>query len=199
MENKTEIFVELVEKYDQGLTIFAKSFVKSHEIAQEIVSDVFFELWERDGIFSEIKNMESFLFISTKNHCLNFLKSRTGQNNKQTEQAISFDFLVENYDPEQALMNKEVQMTLDNAIETLPHSCKVVFNLVKLQGMRQKQVAEIMNISVRTVENQVSKAIKKLRITLQEYDRIDDKGNNRSAAFFITLILFQSIQLIFSV
>ncbi|WP_020529934.1 RNA polymerase sigma-70 factor [Flexithrix dorotheae] len=195
MESKTETFVGLVKKYDDALTQFAKSYVKNLEIAQEVVSDTFYVLWERKGGLEDIRNLESYLYISTKNRCLDYLKSKTGQNDIKTDQAVSFDFLIENFDPEQILLSKEKVQVLDRAIEELPHSCKVVFNLVKQQGMRQKQVAEIMNISVKTVENQVAKAVKRLRITLQKYNNDNDDRNSRREALIIIMILFQSIEL----
>ena len=194
MQSKIEIFVGLVKQYDRPLTDFSKSYVKSHEVAQEVVSDVFFLLWEREEGLDDIKNMESYLYISTKNHCLDYLRSKTGQKDARTAQGISFDFLIENFNPEQVLLNKEKAEALDKAIEELPHSCKVIFNLVKQQGMKQKQVAKIMDISVRTVENQVAKAIRKLRYALKRYNISNEKGNSRSAALIVTITLIQELQ-----
>lgn len=194
MQSKTETFVGLVKRYDLPLTDFSKSYVKKHEVAQEVVSDVFFALWEKKGIIDDIKNIESYLYMSAKNHCINYLNSKIGKKETQTEQTISFDFLIENYDPEKMLLNKEKAEVLDSAIEELPHSCKVVFNLVKQQGMKQKQVAEIMDISVKTVENHVARAVKKLRHALKKYNKDNGNGNIRLAAFIMVIALLQTIQ-----
>jgi len=199
MQSKTEVFVRLVKNYDSPLTNFAKSYVKNNEVAEEIVSDVFFALWKKKGDTDNIDNIESYLYVSTKNHCINYLNSKIGQNKLQTQNTTSFDFLIENFDPEKILLNKEKAEVLNKAIEALPHSCKVVFDLVKQQGMRQKQVADIMDISVKTVENQIARAVKKLRFALQKYHNNKDKGNSRFAVLAISIIILQCIHLIIEV
>ncbi len=191
MEKLTRNFAKLVKEYDEELTAFAQSYVKNLPVAEELVSDVFYKLWEKRNTLHEIENKESYLYKATKNQCLNYLKSRFNRADLQTDHPESLDFLIDRLDPEAELLNRELQQVLDATIEKLPHSCKNVFVLVKGRGMSHKQVAETLGISAKTVENQITKAIKKLRGGIEEYRQEKGKqrpgSNNRQIAISITL------------
>lgn len=96
---------------------------------------------------------------------------------------------VADSNPQRELERKELQLKLDQAIDTLPHQARLVFKLIKENGMRYKEVAEILDISPRTVQTQLFRAIAKLRIVLTAYQEADRKSNFSDNALSLILIL----------
>jgi RNA polymerase sigma-70 factor (ECF subfamily) len=113
-----------------------------------------------------------------KNQSLNYIKKYSNIHLVQTEDSKELEF-VNNYDPEKEMERKELHFILDKAISSLPPQACLVFRLVKEDGLRYKEVAEILNISPRTVQTQLFRAIKKLSLILAHH-RVSVKQNKRS-------------------
>ncbi len=96
---------------------------------------------------------------------------------------------VADHNPQKELERKELQLRLDQAIDTLPHQARLVFKLIKENGMKYKEVAEILEISPRTVQTQLFRAIAKLRIVLSAYRETDHKSSFHDNALSLILIL----------
>lgn len=145
---------------------FAWSFVKSKELSEEIVSDVFIKVWEKRKSLSGIENLKVYLYVATRNISLNYLDKQ-----KRTSFADIEEFsttLKSGYsDPEQLLITSDMMLLIQKAILELPPRCKLVFKLVKEDKMKYKEVAEILHISVKTVENQIAIAIRKIGIAVK--------------------------------
>ncbi len=152
-----ELFTELYGY----LYHFAWSFVKSKELAEEIVSDVFIKVWEKRKMLPTIENLKVYLYVATRNISLNYLdkQKRTSFSNIDEFTGI----LKSNYsDPEQLLITSDMMLLIRTAILQLPPRCRLIFKLVKEDRMRYKEVAEVLHISVKTVENQMAIAIRKI-------------------------------------
>ena len=137
------------------------------EAAEEIVSDVFVKCWEARKGLAEIVNPETYLFVCVKNQSLNYVKKYSNIHLVQIESSDKVEF-VNTYDPEKELERKELHFLLDQAIAKLPQQACIVFKLIKEDGMKYKEVAEILNISPRTVQTQLFRAIKKLSVILSD-------------------------------
>jgi RNA polymerase sigma-70 factor (family 1) len=152
-----ELYVSLY-KY---LYNFAWSFVKSKQLAEEIVSDVFIKVWQKRKALESIDNFKVYLYVATKNVSLNYL----GKNKTLTYsdiQDLSGELISAYSDPEQLLITSDMMTLIHNAIAQLPSRCQLIFKLVKEDKMKCREVADILQISAKTVENQVAIAVRKI-------------------------------------
>ncbi|AKP51598.1 RNA polymerase sigma factor [Cyclobacterium amurskyense] len=141
-------------------------YVKNNLIAEEIVSELFVKLWLKRNSLTEIKNIEAYLFISIKRLSLNYLRQ------KKTPQLylndIDTELCVNLRNPEDQMLSEEELLKIKNAIENLPEKCRLVFLLVKENGLKYKEVASTLDISEKMVEKHISTALKKLRKELSD-------------------------------
>lgn len=161
--------------YYSKMKRFAKEYVIVDEDAENIVQDIFSDLWEKWDVHTQHNNLLGFMFLSVKNRCIDFLR------HKIVEQKATDSYLEEyqlsiklNY---QALESfnmdgynaEEIDRIVRDAIDTLPVRCKEIFIKNKFEGKKQKEIAEELNITVNTVESQMAIAYKKLKDGLKNY------------------------------
>lgn len=154
-------YKELFFTFHKPLLQFSNSFVQSPEMAEEVVSDVFISIWERRQQLEDIKNLRVYLYICTKNASLKYLLRQ------QKHVAITIDDLkVEiespHNNPEQLLLTAEMRNRIQQAVNQLPPRCKIIFKLIKEDGLKYREVAEVLNLSVKTVDNQLATALRKI-------------------------------------
>jgi RNA polymerase sigma-70 factor (ECF subfamily) len=147
---------------------FCLLYVRRKEPAEEVVSDVFVKCWLNRENLQEIQNPEVYLFVAVKNQSLNYLK-RFSHYHLVSMGEVDTDDLLNSLYPEKELERRELHFHMNQAIASLPRQCQVIFRLIKEDGMKYKEVAEILQISPRTVQTQLSRAIAKLRHTLRPY------------------------------
>src|ERR1700722_5306232 len=140
---------------------FARTVVPSRETAEEIVSDVFVRLWERRKELEKVENLKVYLYVATRNTAFNYLnkQKRTPTNSIDDLEA---EFTSIYFDPEQLLITADMLALIQKAIDQLPPKCKVIFKLAKEDGLKYREIAEVLNISVKTVENQLAIALYKI-------------------------------------
>ena len=159
-------FTQLYLHFGKKLIHFATSLVRSKEIAEELVEDVFVKLWANRRHITEIENITVYVYIATKNKSLNSLSQ------KAKELILApFDFLdtsVNDFapDPYELMITSEMMDRMHQAVETLPPRCKMIFKLIREDGLKYKEVAEILNISVNTIDVQMAIAVKKICTSL---------------------------------
>jgi len=154
-------YEELYVSLYRYLYNFAWSFVKSKQLAEEIVSDVFIKVWQKRKMLESIVNFKVYLYVATKNISLNYL----GKNKTLSYsdiQDLSAELISTYSDPEQLLITSDMLLLINTAIAQLPSRCRLIFQLVKEDKMRCREVAEILQISPKTVENQVTIAVRKI-------------------------------------
>lgn len=172
-------FEEVFQMFYERLLNFCIVYVKDKAYAEEIVSSVVLKLWLKRKEL-EIRNLETYLFIAVKNMSLNHLKQYSNFRLVYVEDAGVHD-IINPHDPGKELEKRELIFKMNQAIETLPLQCKIIFKLVKEDGLKYKQVAEILDISPRTVETQLVRAMKKLDNILTPYvdpQKTDTKKRN---------------------
>jgi RNA polymerase sigma-70 factor (ECF subfamily) len=140
---------------------FSKTILKNHELAEEVVSDVFIKIWQNRNEIGKIENFKLYLYISTKNTALNYL-SRHFRKDLITLEEMSFNTYVSPYNPEQLLITSEAVKKINSEINKLPPRCKLIFKLVKEDRLRYNDIAELLNISVKTIDSQMAIALKKI-------------------------------------
>jgi len=154
-------FRQLFHLYSKKLTQFAFAIVKSNDAAREIVDEVFIKIWRNKSSITTIQNLTVYLYTAIKNTSLNYLSARARENMVE-----SFDFfsvqLSDNNSPEKTLINSEMLKKINAAIDQLPPRCKMVFKLVREDGLSYKQVGAILNISPKTVDAQMMIAVKQV-------------------------------------
>jgi len=158
-------YKELYTLFYNRLHAFSFSFVKSKEVAEEIVSDVFIKVWSIRAELPEISNLPVYLYTITKNFSLNYLTKNQKMrivSLEDVEASAFFNF----QSPEASLISSEVVWKINDVISHLPVQCRITFYLVKECGLKYKEVASILNISVNTVRNHVANAVKKIAQSL---------------------------------
>ena len=159
--NHANAYKELFLHYHKRLLNFSVTITHSKESAEEVVSDVFLKLWINRSTLTTIENFHLYIYIVTKNLSINrALKEKK-------EQSFSLDEAVVNtkniyFDPEQLMITSEMQKRIWLAIETLPPKCQLIFKLIREDGLKYKEVAELLNLSVKTIENQMTIALKRI-------------------------------------
>ena len=151
---------------------FSYSFVKSKQAAQELVSDVFVKLWQIRSQLNAIDNLKPYLFGITKNFSLSYLARASKNLSIQLDDIdldeIDIESIIEFKNPEDLYISKETIKNIMQAIRDLPPQCQIIFSLVKVEGLKYKEVAKLLNISVFTVRNQVAIATKKIADVLPQ-------------------------------
>lgn len=170
----TQVYLHFAGRLNQ----FAFSLVRSHEIAEELVEDVFVKFWANRRQAADVDNLTVYLYVAVKNSALNALSQKARE-----LVAAPFDHLniaVEGFaaDPYELMITAEMMHKMQAAIETLPPRCKMIFKLIREDGLRYKEVAEILNISVNTIDAQMAIAVRKICQSLQ-IDKPDSSHRSR--------------------
>lgn len=160
-------FTQLYLHFSKKLIQFSVSLVRSKETAEELVEDVFVKLWGKRSQIIEIENLTVYLYVAVKNKSLNVLSQKAKE-----LVAASFDYLdttVDEFaaDPYDLMITAEMMNRMHHAIESLPPRCKMIFKLIREDGLKYKEVADILNISVNTIDTQMAIAVKKICTALQ--------------------------------
>ncbi|MCX2477629.1 sigma-70 family RNA polymerase sigma factor [Pedobacter sp. MC2016-15] len=146
---------------------FCYCLLKSRELAEETANDVMITLWRNRGKLTEIQNIRVYTFVIAKNLSLNLLNKGSRQQLLSLDD-VKLDIVLDTLNPEQLLINGELRQKLENATQSLPNRCKLVFKLIKEDGLSYRETAEILNISVKTVDAHLVIAVKKLTSILKK-------------------------------
>ncbi len=154
---------------------FACEYVLSEEDAENIVQDVFTELWEKKELLTYNINLVAFLFTSIKNRCIDHLRHnivvREAVNQMQEEYQITLKVKLASLElfDQSLLSEQDIEKIISEVINSLPEKCREIFIKSKIEGKKQKDIAAELNISLKTVENQMNIAYKKLKSELKDY------------------------------
>ena len=162
------------ETYYPRLLRFAEAYVGDRFEAENIVQDVFLRLWEKRASLPEDINLLAWLLTMVKNQCLDFLRHRqvverhTVDWDTFQDREASFNcYAISRFDAEQ-LDVEALERMVEKAVNELPEQCRKVFELSRYDGLKYKEIAAKMGISVKTVETHISHALKILRVALKD-------------------------------
>lgn len=161
--------------YFPKLVRFSETYLLSKEDAENLVQDIFLYLWENKEQIPFLGNMNAYLFTMVKNRCIDFLRKQTRTENKKQplseleEKELQFKlYSLQKFD-ENNLSVADIDTLIVQAVDSLPARCKEIFLLSRMEGLRHKEIAERLNISVNTIESQIAIALKKLKVALKDY------------------------------
>ncbi|ANH83566.1 hypothetical protein A8C56_23640 [Niabella ginsenosidivorans] len=154
-------FRELFEKFFSGMLSYAVSLLKDQQLAEEVVEDVFVKLWENRKTARNIRKISFYLYRAVRYASIDAIKTH------KRIKSLSFEELGEvftfSYIPQvNSLINKENCDKISEAVNQLPAKCRLIFRLIKEEGMKYKEVAQLLGLSEKTIENQMNIAVKKL-------------------------------------
>lgn len=156
-------FAELYDRYWDKIFILAANALNSPEEAEECVQDIFCSLWNRRGSLRIQYTLYTYLAVAVKYRVINILDKAYRKRFQTVELQEAHDLAI---NAEMPILEKELLASLENAINQLPEKCRIVFKMSREEGKTHKQIAEELNISEKTVNNHLTKAIKDLSNTL---------------------------------
>ena len=166
-EGDAHSFRVLFERYWEPLYATAYNRLKSAEEAQEVVQDLFLSLWQRREQLTINTSLSAYLFSALKYAVLDHMRAQIVR--ERYVKMIQSEGATQRNMTEEIVAYRELQKTVQAGIETLPARCQQVFQLRRLEQLSVKEIAKKLSISPKTVENQLTKATKVLRVYLKEY------------------------------
>lgn len=160
-------FEKLFHEHYQMLCRFGYRWVQDAEQVEEIVQEIFVGLWEKRETLTITGSFKSYLFSAIRNACLNHIKHLNVRAEHQTYVQATANPNLNSVD--QQVQASELARAIADAVEELPERCKAVFKLSREEGKKYAEIAEELDISIKTVENQMGKALKMLRERLKDY------------------------------
>lgn len=159
----TRAFEQLFFAYGQPLTSFALRFVQDQDLAEDIVQDVFLRVWTQRTNLDPDRSIKTYLYTATRNQALNVLRhSRVKQHGAEELAPLEPQVTT----PEDQLEQQQVSREIHRAIAQLPDRCRTIFTMSRFDHLTYAEIAEILHISIKTVETQMGRALKSLRSSL---------------------------------
>lgn len=159
----------LYQVYYKDVFRFAYYFLKDKEACREVVLDVFLSIWQSRKRLTDIANLEAYFYIVAKNEAMRYL------NRKRDYEELSLEALPieledqENCSPDQILVNQEIEKLLTQVINELPEKCRLIFMMVRQEGLKPKEIGEILSINESTVRVQMKIAVEKIIARIRPY------------------------------
>ena len=164
LKGDTAAFEKIYRSYVKELCSFAAYYVKSYDAAEDIVQNLFLLLWERRETIRIEGLLKTYLFTSTRNLSLNFLKRQTID--RKSTDIYSMQYAIPSATPQEIAEHQELDVLITQALEKIPERCRIVFILSRYFNMKYIEIAEILEISVKTVDAHMVHAVKSLRSAL---------------------------------
>lgn len=164
MRDLHEDFEHIFRSQFPVLCNVAFNIIKNQKASEDIVQDIFLRLWKNKDRLDEVDNYKAYLYRSTTNAAIDYLKR-----NKNVITLNQREITTGVPEADQNVREQELTRTIDKALASLPPKCRAIFVLSRHEGMKYREIAEYLEISVKTVENQVGIALSKLRESLRPY------------------------------
>lgn len=161
------VFDFVFSYYYSGLCAYCERITNNQEISEDIVQELFVNLWIKHHKINIRSSLKNYLFTSVKNRSIDYIKSEQRKIKKLihlTEETVHYENLSSLWFAE-----TELQSVVEKSLQKLPPRCREIFELSRLEGLKNQQIADKLSLSKRTVELQVSNALKQLRIDMAAY------------------------------
>ena len=164
-EGKENAFAHVFKLYYGALLNYAGRILRDTELANDLVQETFCRFYENRQKLNVSISLKSYLYKSVYNACLDVIKHRKVEAEYLNRELLDFYFskVIQTPEAELALQNEELREAVQEAIDKLPERCREIFVLSKVEGLSNKQIAEQLDISIKTVETQMTTAFAKLR------------------------------------
>ncbi len=167
LNNQDEKGIEvLFKKYYEPLCLSGYRYIRDKQTIEDLVQELFFDLWKKRAGINVKSSLGSYLRTAVRNRALNYIKA---QRIDFADEDEIVSFTSEDTNSQEDLETIELETFINGVIDSLPEKCRMVFVLSRHEELSYKEIAEKLDISTKTVENQISKALKILREQLQRY------------------------------
>ncbi|MBK8884234.1 MAG: RNA polymerase sigma-70 factor [Bacteroidales bacterium] len=163
-----QAFELFFRKYNVRLCAFANKFLANSEEAQEVVQDMFVKLWDNREEIDPENSMKSYVFKIVQNLSINRLRRKKVESRYNEIYKMVY---IDNHEfsAHESLLARELEAQIVNSIKKLPPECRKIFDLSRSEGLKYREIADTLHISIKTVEAQMSKALRSLRTELTDY------------------------------
>lgn len=166
-KGKTKEFEFLFKTYYSQMCGLAMRYVKDIDVSEEIVQDIFYNIWKKRKEIKINTSIKSYLFRAVYNNCLQYLQHQKVVNRYTQEKKYTGGF--ESVDPLDELKHSELLNALNTALAALPDRTRKIFYMSRFEGLKYHEIADKLAISIKTVEANMGKALKHLRYKLSDY------------------------------
>jgi RNA polymerase sigma-70 factor (ECF subfamily) len=151
------------------LCAFANKYLHDLDEAEEVVQEVFYRIWKNRKNLDEQQSIKAYLFTAVKNNCFSLLE----HNKVKDRYSAVLEYVYRTAENEtvfhDSLIAHELERDFSKALEKLPPDCRKIFELSRFEGLKYQEIADRLNISIKTVETQMSRALAKIRVQLKDY------------------------------
>lgn len=168
--NEKHAFDEFFSRFYSKLVRFAVLYVKNYQVAEDIVADFFLNFLRNKKDIAKIGHVESYLYKSVKYQCFKHIR-KNSINCYLSEIEDNSGYFVTDSSPETSYLYDEFEVFISKVIEGLPPKRKAIFKMIKYDGLKYQQAADIFDVSLKTIESHMGLAIKELREQLFKYDQ----------------------------
>ncbi|OFX29175.1 MAG: hypothetical protein A2W90_13515 [Bacteroidetes bacterium GWF2_42_66] len=167
-----KIFRKIMEHWYSRLFNFANGYLNNEENAKEVIQDVFLQLWSNRNKLADNTSLNAYLFTLTRNRCIDLIRRERLMLQFRTDKQEEYTRLTENFhalsDPVlDEIFALELQSEIDKTVDSLPVQCRKVFIMSRTHGLKNKEISSILNLSEKTIENHLAKALRRIRLTLE--------------------------------
>jgi RNA polymerase sigma-70 factor (family 1) len=166
-EGDIRSFERVFNLYAKDLVRYANTIVKNGDDAEDIVQQLFVVLWNKKGTTNITGSLKSYLYRSVYNSSLNKLKQVKVRESYVVDSRYVSSGLTAAVN--EAMEHKETAARIEAAIEALPDQCKLIFSMSRIEQLKYQEIADKLGLSVKTVETQMGKALRHMRLHLKDY------------------------------
>lgn len=160
------VFEQVFKEHFKNLYAYACTILHDDVMAEEMVQQVFCRLWEKNRALKVEQSITAYLYRSVYHECLNYLKHMKV---RSAHQQYVMKTGSESMQPSESTSLKELESRLEKALKTLPEQCRTIFQMSRFEELKYQEIADRLGLSIKTVENQMGKALKILRTQLADF------------------------------
>lgn len=168
-EGDLTAFNGLFNSFYPPLYYYCRKFVSDPEDAKDLMQNVFLRFWDKREEINIESSIKSYLFRSVQNECLNYIRSCPHKVSFGEIENERIEEHIHAHTPETELENRELKDTIYSIMDELPHQCKRIFIMSRFNGLKNKEIAERLAVSVRTVDTQIYRALKIFKNRLKNH------------------------------
>jgi len=162
-----KVFESLFHSFHPGMLLYSISILKNKSLAEEVVQDVFYNIWKNRDEFVIKTSWRSYLYKSVYNNSLMVLRKR--EQNLRLEEEVLINLPGEEIDPSAVIDIRDLNTAITKTLDALPERTRKIFSMSRNEGMKYKEIASLLSISIKTVEANMGKALRAFRLSLKDY------------------------------
>lgn len=170
-EGDIDTFEKLFRDYFNPLCLYAASITGRIDVSEEIVQELFYVLWRDRQELNILRSLKSYLYTAVKNRSLQYREHRSVQD-KHRDYTLKREHLGEDGNPESDLEYKELESLIENTLKKMPERRRQIFRMHRFENKKYSEIAETFSISIKTVEAEITKALRALRVSIEQYENI---------------------------